>query len=281
MSNILVRGEKVRIDKNTGYICITDISKLTGDHRLNIPNWMRAKATAEFINAWELKHNPHFSPSVFEEIVNRAGSNSFYVSVQDLSEAGCVGAFAKRGRSGGTYCAPLWAVHFANWLDAAFYVETLDAYLEMQESLYGKHAQLKRFARELAAENLRRPTSNALNSLPPEADVLVERRFASIEADLLNLALWGMTAQEWRIKFPQSDQRKNMRDYATVEELKALASLEMLSREMQEDLYTTEERLKKLRRKATEYIQHYCNNEEKQEILLLAQHKRGWGRFEF
>ncbi len=87
MSNILVRGEKVRIDKNTGYICITDISKLTGDHRLNIPNWMRAKATAEFINAWELKHNPHFSPSVFEEIVNRAGSNSFYVSVQDLSEA--------------------------------------------------------------------------------------------------------------------------------------------------------------------------------------------------
>ncbi len=125
------------------------------------------------------------------------------------------------------------------------------------------------------------PPVNALNSLPPEADILVERRFASIEADLLNLALWGMTAQEWRIKFPQSDQRKNMRDYATVEELKALASLEMLSREMQEDLYTTEERLKKLRRKATEYIQHYCNNEEKQEILLLTQHKRGWGRFEF
>ena len=134
--------------------------------------------------------------------------------------------------------------------------------------------------RELAAENFGLVAGASKRRLPEGGDFLFERRLASVEADILNLAMWGMTAQEWRIKFPQEDARKNMRDYATSEELKTLASLEILSQEMQENGYSTEERLDRLRTKALEYINHYCSTPDKRGVLTLAQHKRGWGRLD-
>jgi hypothetical protein len=162
-------------------------------------------------------------------------SNNYHVYSKDLINAGCSGIFTRKGRYGATYCAPDWAIHFANWIDPVFYVETIKAYRLFTEHFYGKDAQLKRFTRELAAENFKLISGTALKALPESADVLFEKRIASVEADILNLALWGMTAQEWQIKHPKKDPRKNMRDFATPEKLKTMSSLQVLSQEMHEN----------------------------------------------
>lgn len=257
------------------------MSKLKGDSNLFIQNWMRNANTVGFIEAWELLHNPGFNSFEFEGIRKDAGLNAFYVSVTDLRNAGCTGIESRRGRYGGTYAHIDWAIHFANWLDPQFYVLTVAAFRQMNDALMGRQHLEQRFARELAAETYPLVTGAALSALPPAADALFEKRIASVEADILNLALWGMTAQEWRIKFPQTDARKNMRDYATPEELKTLSALQVLSQEMHENGYSSEERLDRLRSKAEELIQRFCAKHTKQDLLLLAQHKRGWGRFEF
>jgi hypothetical protein len=239
MPELIVSGEKVRVDKDSGFICVTDIAKLKGNASLNVQNWMRNANSIAFFFAWETMHNPDFNPFEFEGIKEDAGLNSHYVSAKQLVEAGCIGIQVRRGRFGGTYCAPDWAIHFANWLDARFYVETINSYRLLSEAFYGKDAQLKRITRELAAENFKLVSGAALKSLPESADALFEKRIASVEADILNLALWGMTAQEWRIKHPQTDQRKNMRDFATPEELKTMSSLQVLSQEMHENGFSS------------------------------------------
>lgn len=280
MKDLTIAGSPVRIDDKTGYICITDIANLKRGGKENIRSWMRLTTSIEFFTAWEQTHNPEFKGGEFAGFRSESGSNTFHLSASELIEAGAVGIVVKKGRYGGTYCAPQWAIHFANWLDAAFYLQTVDAYLHFSQIHFGEHAQLKRFSRELAAENFGLVAGASKRRLPAGGDFLFERRLASVEADILNLAMWGMTAREWRIKFPQEDQRKNMRDFATPEELKTLASLEILSQEMQENGYSTEERLDRLRTKAQEYIQHYCSSPDKCAVLTLAQHKRGWGQLD-
>ena len=243
MANVIIGAENVRIDDKSGFVCLTDMSKLKGDSALHIQNWMRNANSVAFFQAWEQIHNAQFNYLEFEVIKKGVGQNSFTLSVKDLISAGCTGIEARRGRFGGTYAHIDWAVHFANWLDPNFYVMTVAAFRQMNDALLGRQHLEQRFARELAAETYPLVTGAALSALPPAADALFEKRIASVEADILNLALWGMTAQEWRIKLPQSDARKNMRDYATPEELKTLSALQVLSQEMHENGYSSEERL--------------------------------------
>lgn len=278
---LTVLGNTVRFDGQSDYVCLTDIAKLKGDGRTHIANWLRTATTIYFIEAWERKFNPHFNVVDFDYIKEGIGSNTFKRSADDFQKSGCIGIFARPGRYGGTYANIQWAIHFANWLDPEFYLETLNAYLDMHERLYGPEAARHRFSRELAAENYTLLSDTAIKAIPERAqpDQLFEKRIASVEADIINLAMWGMTAREWRIKFPQTDQRKNMRDYATPEELKTIAALELLSQEMHENLYTSEEKLARLTTKAEELIHHYCTSKAKLDVLQLAQHKRGWGRF--
>lgn len=281
MANLTIGTEDVRIDDKSGYVCLTDMAKLKGDSSLHIQNWTRNVNSLAFFEAWETLHNPAFKPSEFEGIKKGAGLNTHYVSVKELCAAGCSGIESRRGRYGGTYAHIDWAVHFANWLDPQFYVMTIAAFRQMNDALLGRHHLELRFSRELAAETYALVTGQVQSALPPAADALLEKRIASVEADILNLALWGMTAREWRIKHPQTDGRKNMRDYATPEELKALSALQVVSQELHEQGYSSEERLDRLGQKAGEFIRRFCNNAEKQDLLLLTQHKRGWGRFEF
>jgi hypothetical protein len=276
MKTLTIEGAQVRMDQETGFICITDMAKLKGDPSLNIANWMRNRATVEFIEAWETKHNASFNPFEFEGIKNAAGSNTFYVSARELEELGCSGIFVKRGRYGGTFCAPQWAIHFANWLSAAFYVETVDAYLQAQELLYGKDAQLQRFSRELAAETYPLAAGQAQKRLPRGAKLEMKILSGKITGDIINLAMWGMTAQEWKIKFPQRDPRKNMRDYATAEELKVVSALQVLSQSLQEDMYSSEELLVRLSDKVPELMINFCRTEKQQARLDKARKERGW-----
>ena len=276
MNTLVIEGATIRMDKENGFICITDMAKLKGDPSLNIANWMRNRATVEFIEAWELKHNPSFKPIEFEGIKNGSGSNAFYVSTKDFEDAGCAGMYATRGRYGGTYCAPQLAIHFASWLSAPFYMETIDAYLEAQEMFYGKDAQLKRFSRELAAETYPLAAGQAQKRLPQGAKLDMKILSGKIVGDIINLAMWGMTAQEWKIKFPQRDARKNMRDYATAEELKVVSSLQVLSQSLQEDRYTSEELLERLTNKVPDLMTRFCRTGKQVAKLKAARIKRGW-----
>lgn len=282
MSTVRIAEKNVKIDDHTGYVCITDLAKLRSAKNASdlLRNWMRAVSSILFFRAWEELHNPNFKTVDFDGFKNEAGSNTFFVSTQELVDAGATGIYAKAGRYGGTFAHIDWAIHFSNWLDPRFYVLTVAAFRQMNDALLSRQHLEQRFARELAAETYPLVTG-ATSALPPAADELFKKRIASVEADILNLALWGMTAREWRIKYPQDDARKNMRDFATPEELKVLNNLQVLSQEMFENGFSSEERLDRLREKAQELIHLYCSTPEKQDLLTLAQHKRGWGRFAF
>jgi hypothetical protein len=287
-----VAGQRVRIDPDTGYICITDISKLKGDHNLNIPSWMRTRATMNFVYEWELKHNTNFNSIEFDGIKNQAGDNSFFVYTKDLVKFGCIGIFASAGRYGGTYCAPQWAIHFANWLDARFYLETLDAYLQLRELYLGKDEITHRFSRELAAETyglitggkgLERipyvarppiPLTHGFKSGNPRQQVA--RRLSQFDADIINVAVFGMTASMWREKFPVDNPKKNMRDFATSEELKVIAVLQAQMRQLQKEQYSQEEKLQMLTTNAAELLPFFCDTDGKVQAQLKRREERGW-----
>jgi hypothetical protein len=266
------------MDKDTGFVCITDIGnvKEEGGGQEYVRNWLRNANSIAFFIAWEKRHNPGFKPVEFDRFKNEAGLNSFRISASDLVEAGATGIFTKRGRYGGTYCNIDWTIHFANWLDAAFYVETIDAFRNLSDTFYGPQQLHQRFARGLASENFGLVTGGLEANLPSKADLMVRRHLSSVEADILNLAMWGMTAQRWRIKFKQPDPNVNMRDFATTEELKTLAALEISMRNLQEDQYSEEEKLDRLQLQAPRLLLHYCNTPEKVLHLTQRREERGW-----
>lgn len=289
-SSIIVKGTKVRHDSKNDFICITDLAKLKDDEPdVLIANWLRTADTVDFIQEWEQLYNANFKPVEFDRFTKKAGRNAFRLSAKTLMEIGCIGIYSKRGRSGGTYAAIQWAIHFANWMDPAFYLATLDSYIDLQRSVYGEEATRLRFSRELAAKNYRMITqANSQRQIPKPPDpgtrdVIygdskspVRRHLKQVDADILNLAIWNMTAKQWRAKFQPADSRANMRDFATSEELNTMASLQVILRHLQEDQYTREEMLDRLTVKAQEFIHFYCDTEEKQQRLKLARKKRGW-----
>ncbi|TXF89263.1 hypothetical protein FUA23_10960 [Neolewinella aurantiaca] len=174
-------------------------------------------------------------------------------------------------------------------MDPAFYLATLDSYINLQREVYGEDATRLRFSRELAAKNYKMITqANSERHIPklPDPgtrDIIygdsrgpVRRHLKQVDADILNLAIWQMTAKQWRAKFQPDDKRANMRDFATAEELNTMASLQVILRHLQEDQYTREEMLDRLTVKAREFVKFYCDTPEKLERLKRARKTRGW-----
>ena len=211
------------------------------------------------------------------------------MSATKLVDLGCKGIFVKRGRSGGTYCHIDWATHFANWLDPRFYVLTIRAAREYSKLVYGADQASLRFSRQLAAKNYnlltqannereipRMPDPGTRDVIYGDQKAPVRRHLKQVDADILNVALWGMTAKQWRSKHQPDDPRANMRDFATTKELHTVASLQVILRHLQEDHYTRKEMLARLTIKAREFIKFYCDTPEKEDTLELAREKRGW-----
>lgn len=280
-SVVKILDSDIRVDKETGFICITDIGNLKdGSGTDHVKNWLRNGRSIDFFIAWETEYNPHFKGVEFDPFKFRAGENTFKLSVTELAEAGATGIFSRRGRTGGTYCNIDWTIHFANWLDPFFYVKTISALRQQTDSLHGRNLLHQRFAKEIARENAAESYNLVVHgikhSLPEKADMMVRRHFGATEADILNLALWNLTAKEWRIKTKIVDPFVNMRDYATLEELKVLNALQISLRNLQEDQYTAEEKLFRLSHQANELLIHYCNTPEKAIAYNEAKDKRGW-----
>ena len=268
-----VLDQEIRTEQPSGYICLTDLANVKGDGKAHIGNWLRTFTTLEFLEAWERKHNVDFKGAEFDTFKNQAGGNTFRVSAGQLIDAGAQSLRVKRGRYGGTYGAVQVALHFANWLDASFYLETVDSYLHMLNEHQGIDAARRRFSRELAADNYALLNEAALIALPEQADGQVVRRSIAGEMDIVNLAVFGMTAAEWRAKFPKAPAGKNMRDFATPAELVVISELQLLNAKYIENAGDPETRLTLLRADAERLLEHHQGQQLKRDIRRLKKER--------
>ncbi len=228
------------------YICITDIAKFKnpGAPADIIKNWLRNKNTLELLGLWEKLHNPDFKLVEFDQFKNEAGYNHFVLSPQKWIETTqAIGLQSKSGRYGGTYAHVDIALEFASWVSVEFKL-----YL-IKEFQYLKGQQEKdldwNIKRKLSKINYRIHTDAIKENLLPKNLTPQQINFVyAIEADVLNMALFGKTAKQWRDENP--DLKGNIRDFANVSQLVCLANLENLNAVFINDGLPQNQRLEKL-----------------------------------
>ncbi len=227
---INVQGSEITVFKSEeqDYISLTDIAKhKTDDTSAVIANWMRNRNTLEFIGLWETLYNPDFKPLEFEGFRNQAGLNAFTLSPQKwVNKTNAIGFFVKPGRYGGTYAHKDIAFKFASWISIEFELYMVKEFQRLKEE---EQKQLGWTARrELTKINYRIHTHAIKENLIPENLTPQQINYVyANEADVLNMALFGKTAKQWRDENP--DKKVNMRDYANVSQLVCLANLENLN----------------------------------------------------
>ncbi len=233
-SKIEVRGVEVSIStvNKEEYISLTDIARFRDEDRSDyiVQNWMRNRSTIEFMGLWESFNNPAFKPLDFEGFKNEAGSNSFVMTPKKWVDAtDAIGIFSKAGRYGsGTYAHKDIAFEFASWISAEFKFYLIMEFQRLQQDEAKRQKKEWNVSRMLAKVNYRIHTDSILENLVPKAVTAgqIQGIYAS-EADLLNVALFGQTASQWRKSNAGLD--GNMRDHATLEQLVVLANLESLN----------------------------------------------------
>ena len=211
------------------YICLTDMARYRDAERTNyiIQNWMRNRNTIEFIGLWECLNNPDFKRIEFDAFRNQAGLNSFTLTPKLWVETtNAIGIVSKAGRYGGTYAHKDIAFEFASWLSVEFKLYLIKEFQRLKES---EAAQLGwDIKRNLVKINYRIHTDAVKEHLIPDAVTPAQASFVyASEADVLNMALFGHTAAEWRAANPGKD--GNVRDYATAAQLVCLSNLENLN----------------------------------------------------
>ena len=246
-SEIEVRGTKVRIIKIDGfdYVCLTDMAKQKSDDaQQTISNWMRNRMTIEYLGLWEYLYNPDFKPFGFEGFRNEVGLNSFTMSPSKWIEGvNAIGIKVASGRYGGTYARNDIAFKFAAWLSVEFELYLVREFQRLKEV---EQAQLGwSVKRELAKINYRIHTDAIKENLIP---AVVTRSQMNIiyasEADVLNVALFGMTHQQWQSRNP--DLKGNQRDYASINQLICMSNMENINSVMINDGIPQPQRLKRL-----------------------------------
>ena len=218
-----------------------------------ITDWLRNRNTLEYLGIWEQVFNPDFNCGEFAIIKSHAGLNSFKISVKEWVESThAIGITASAGRYGGTYAHRDIALEFGMWINPEFKIYLIK---EFQRLKAEEQKQLGWSAkRELAKMNYRIHTDAIKqNLIPPKLNSRKASLIYADEADVLNVAMFGMTAQEWRSANP--DKKGNIRDYASINELICLANMENLNSVMIGEQTPQSERLKKLNRIAIHQMQ--------------------------
>ena len=209
------------------YISLTDMVKNIENGLALIEKWLRNKNTIEFLGIWEEMYNPNFNSPEFEGIKNEAGLNRFILSVKQWTEkTNSIGIIAKAGRYGGTYAHKDIAFEFASWVSPQFKLYLIKEFERLKEK---EQAQLGwSVKRELSKLNYHIHTDAIKqNLIPPELTAKQKSFVYSDEADMLNVAPFGITAKEWREANP--DLKGNIRDYATINQLICLSNMENLN----------------------------------------------------
>lgn len=231
------------------YISLTDIARKKNplEPKVVVANWMRSRTTIEYLGLWEQLNNPNFKGLEFETFKNEAGSNAFTLSPQRWIEAtNAIGIISKSGRYGGTFAHSDIAFEFASWISPEFKLYIIKDYQRLKKDEAEKLALGWDSKRELTKINYRIHTDAVKEFLitPELTPQEMNYKYAS-EADILNIALFGKTAKQWRDETGNS--KENMRDYASVEQLIILVNIESMNADLIREGLSQVERLKKLR----------------------------------
>ncbi len=213
------------------YISLTDIARYKNTNYPSevIQNWMRNRSTVEFLGLWERIHNPNFNYLEFEVIDREAGHNAFVLTPKRwIDTVGAVGITSKQGRYAATFAHKDIAFKFASWISAEFELYIIKDYQRLKSDENSRISLDWNVKRILAKVNYKIHTDAVRDNLiPPEVSKRQTAFVYADEADLLNTALFGKTAAEWRKANP--DKKGNMRDDATIEQLLVLANLENIN----------------------------------------------------
>lgn len=238
-------------DFQNEFISLTDIARYKSDEPfIVINNWMRGKDTIEFLGLWEQLHNPDFKPIEFDRFRKEAGYNAFTLSPQKwIENTNAIGIVSKSGRYGGTFAHSDIAFEFASWISAEFKLYIIKDYKRLKNDESSRLSLGWNLHREISKLNYRIHTDAIKeNLIPPElTKYQISITYAS-EADVLNVALFGLTAKQWREKNP--DKGGNIRDYATINQLLVLANMESYNAILIEQSKTQPERLQLLNKLA-------------------------------
>lgn len=250
-SKVVVEGAEITIfsRKDKDFISLTDIARFKDSARSDyiLQNWMRNRSTIEFLGLWENINNPDFNSIEFDGFKNESGSNSFSLTPKRWVEATkAIGILTKSGRyGGGTFAHKDIAFEFASWISAEFKLYLIKEFQRLKEEENVRLALGWDTKRMLTKINYRIHTDAIKEHIIPAR---LSKKQTSIvfanEADVLNVALFGMTAKEWRDKNPKLE--GNIRDYSDVSQLVCLANLETLNAEFIRQRLSQSERLLKL-----------------------------------
>ena len=274
-TEIVVKNQKIsvlRID-NKEYISLTDLARYADSEepRLPIRDWMRNKEVISFLGLWESIHNDDFKGGEFDTFKNEAGSNTFKMSPQKwIRETNAIGIISKSGRyDGGTFAHPDIAFEFASWLSPEFKLYLIQEFerLKKNESYQYKiewHAN-----RILSKVNYLVHTDAVKMNIVPVLTEEQKRYAYAEEADVLNVALFGMTAKQWRIQNPDLAEKGNMRDYTDLLHLVILSNLENTNAELINAGIPQSERLIKLNESARRQMRVLEDNKGIKELENL------------
>lgn len=263
MAKINVQNTAVTIitydDKD--YISLTDMVRNLDNGLALIEKWLRNKNTIEFLGIWEEMYNPNFNSPEFEGIKNEAGLNRFILSVKQwVEKTNSHGIIAKAGRYGGTYAHKDIAFEFASWVSPQFKLYLLKEFQRLKEQEYASLGWSAK--RELSRINYHIHTDAIrLNLIPEEVTPKQASIIYADEADILNVAMFGVTAKMWRDQHPEL--KGNIRDYASINELICLSNMENLNALFIDQGIPQRERLVKLNHIAIQQMKILEDNENR------------------
>jgi len=261
-TTINVQGTAINIvsQKEDDFISLTDMANKFGGDDL-IYNWMRNRNTVEFLGIWEQIHNPGFKGVEFDTFKKEAGLNSFRLTPKKWIEAtNAIGVQSRAGRyGGGTYAHKDLAFEFGSWLSPEFKMYLIKEFQRLKEDENRRLSLEWNLNRTLAKINYRIHTDAIKeNIIPPDITIEQQQIIYASEADVLNVAMFGKTAQQWRKENPGKE--GNIRDYSTIEQLLVLANMESMNAEFIRMELPQPDRLKKLNTIAKQQLKSITTN---------------------
>lgn len=256
VQEINVKNTTIRAMKagDSDYICITDIARQKNslEPKDVVKNWMRLKNTIEYLGMWEMLNNPNFKGVEFDPLLMQAGSNAFTLNPTRWIElTNAIGLITKNGRAGGTYAQRDIAFKFASWVSVEFELYLIKEFQRLKEEEqkaigWSAKRELSKIKYHIHTDAVR------ANLVPNEVDAYHSSLIYAEEADVLNVALFGITAKEWRDANP--GKKGNMRDYATINQLICLSNMENLNAVFINEGISQRDRLHKLNKIAIQQM---------------------------
>ncbi len=271
-TEIKVNDSKISIIRigNKEYISLTDLARYADedDPRYPIQNWMRNKDVIAYLGLWEKLNNEDFKGVEFDAFKNEAGSNKFKISPQKwIKETNAIGIISKSGNNGGTYAVSDIALEFASWLSPEFKLYVIQEFERLKKNEAYQYKLDWSANRMLAKTNYHIHTNSIKENIVPKLTEKQKQYIYAEEADVLNVALFGMTAKEWREENPNL--KGNIRDYTDLKHLLILCNLENNNAELINDNIPQKERLVKLNNSAIRQMKILENDKSIKELETL------------